>query len=86
MSKIDWDVFAKETGVSFDDLVEATKDNISGKFFYENGVPYTDHRTQSFTRSLKQHVAQITGVDDIDAIAALRKSGIEGFPSHDRFG
>lgn len=79
ISKIDWEVFAQETGVSFDDLVEATKDNVSGKYFYVDGVPHTDHTTQGFARSIKDKVRQITGVDDIDTIAALRKSGIEGF-------
>ncbi len=79
ISKIDWEVFAQETGVSFDDLVEATKDNVSGKYFYVDGVPHTDQTTQGFARSIKDKVRQITGVDDIDTIAALRKSGIEGF-------
>ena len=79
MSKIDWDVFAKETGVSFDDLVEATKDMVNGKFYYVDGVPHTDARTQTFTRMIKRHVQEISGVEDIDAIAASRKAGIEGF-------
>ena len=79
ISKIDWDVFAQETGVSFDDLVEATKDNVSGKFYYKDGIPHTDFEAQGFTRNIKEKVKTITGVDDIDTIAAIRKSGIEGF-------
>jgi len=79
ISKIDWQTFAKETGVSFDDLVEATKDMDFPHYIYVDGKPFTTLTTQGFSSSIKEKVRQITGVGDIDTIAALRKSGIEGF-------
>jgi len=73
IEKIDWDIFAKETGLSFGNLVEISpnsfKYNDAGK-----RVAFVD--VQTFTKVLAREVG-----DTELAFTALRKAGIEGFVS-----
>ena len=76
IEKIDWDIFAKETGVSFDDLVESTK-NSTISFSYDNaGRRVYGGGSEVFTKVLAEEVG-----DTELAFTALRKAGIEGFVS-----
>jgi len=88
IEKIDWDIFFQETGVSFDDLVAATK-NKTPQFFYDKtGRRSYGGGVEVFTKVLAQEVELAQkgnlllshGFGDTNlTFTALRKAGIEGF-------
>jgi len=65
INKIDWDIFTKETGITFEMLGESAK-IIDGKKYYSDSV-------QRFTQTLK------AANTESNVWEALKKSGIEGF-------
>ena len=71
IEKIDWDIFAKETGLSFDNLVEISP-NSFGYNDVGKRVAFVD--IQTFTKILAREVG-----DTELAFTSLRKAGIEGF-------
>lgn len=76
IEKIDWDIFAQETGVSFDDLVESSKNSTPSFRYDDTGKRVYDGGSETFTKVLAREVG-----DTELAFTALRKAGIEGFVS-----
>ena len=71
IEKIDWDIFAKETGLSFDNLVEISPNSFGYNTDLKR-VAFVD--IQTFTKILAREVG-----DTELAFTSLRKAGIEGF-------
>tara|TARA_R100001443_G_scaffold19621_2_gene31381 strand:+ start:12338 stop:16423 length:4086 start_codon:yes stop_codon:yes gene_type:complete len=76
IEKIDWDIFAQETGVSFDDLVESSKNSTISFRYDDTGKRVYDGGSEVFTKVLAREVG-----DTELTFTALRKAGIEGFVS-----